>query len=100
MSASMSFDNPQAAAELKSRAGELHKALEQSGFDLSGGLSFDVAGDNGQGRQAQGQDPDGNTGAAFRGRVFQTALDTTADAAPSNQLMFRQSSASGVDIRI
>jgi flagellar hook-length control protein FliK len=100
MSASMSFDNPQAAAELKSRAGELHKALEQSGFDLSGGLSFDVAGDNGQGRQAQGQDTDSNTGAAFRGRAFQTALDTTADAAPSNQLMFRQSSASGVDIRI
>ena len=100
MSASMSFDNPQAAAELKSRAGELHKALEQSGFDLSGGLSFDVASDNGQGRQAQGQDADGNTGAAFRGRAFQTALDTTADAAPSNQLMFRQSSASGVDIRI
>jgi Meckel syndrome type 1 protein len=100
MSASMSFDNPQAAAELKSRAGELHKALEQSGFDLSGGLSFDVASDNGQGRQAQGQDTGSNTGAAFRGRAFQTALDTTADAAPSNQLMFRQSSASGVDIRI
>jgi hypothetical protein len=100
MSASMAFDNPQAAAELKSRAGELHRALEQSGFDLSGGLSFDVAGDSGQGRQAQGQDADSNTGAAFRGRAFQTALDTTADAAPSNQLMFRQSSASGVDIRI
>jgi hypothetical protein len=100
MSASMAFDNPQAAAELKSRAGELHRALEQSGFDLSGGLSFDVASDRGQGRQAQGQDADANTGAAFRGRAFQTALDTTADAAPSNQLMFRQSSASGVDIRI
>ena len=100
MSASMAFDNPQAAAELRSRAGELHRALEQSGFDLSGGLSFDVASDSGQGRQAQGQDAESNTGAAFRGRAFQTALDTTADAAPGNQPMFRQSSVSGVDIRI
>jgi flagellar hook-length control protein FliK len=102
MSASMAFDNPQAAAELKSRAGELQRALEQSGFDLSGGLSFDVASDSGQDRQAQGQDTDTNTntGAAFRGRAFQTALDTTADAAPGNQPMFRQSSVSGVDIRI
>ncbi len=100
MSASMAFDNPQAAAELKSRAGELQRALEQSGFDLSGGLSFDVASDSGQGRQAQGQDTDTNTGAAFRGRAFQTALDTTADAAPGSQPMFRRSSVSGVDIRI
>jgi len=98
MSASMSFDTPQAAAELKARAGELQRAMEQSGFDLSGGLSFDVAGDGGQGRQAQGDDT--NSGAAFRGRAFQAAIDTTADAAPASQLMFRRSSASGVDIRI
>src|SRR5258708_6592975 len=61
MSASMAFDNPQAAAELKSRAGELQRALEQSGFDLSGGLSFDVASDSGHGRQAQGHATDTNT---------------------------------------
>ncbi|MBN4683644.1 flagellar hook-length control protein FliK, partial [Pandoraea nosoerga] len=41
LTASLAFDNPQAAAELKNRAGELHQALEQAGFDLSkGGLSF------------------------------------------------------------
>ena len=98
MTAAMSFDNPQSAAELRARAGELQHALEQSGFDLTGGLSFDVAGDNGQGRQAQGDGA--NSGAAFRGRAFQAAIDTTADAAPTSQLMFRRSSASGVDIRI
>jgi hypothetical protein len=96
MSAAMSFDTPQAAAELKARAGELQQAMEQSGFDLTGGMSFDVAADSGQGGQAQNQQPD--TGAAFRGRAFQAALDTTADAAP--QLMLRRTATSGVDIRI
>ncbi|MDB5497337.1 MAG: flagellar hook length determination-like protein [Phenylobacterium sp.] len=100
MSAAMAFDTPQAAAELRSRAGELQRALEQAGFDISGGLSFDVAGDSGQGGQAQGQNPDANPNAAFRGQAFQAVLDTAADAAPSSQLAFRQSSAAGVDIRI
>ncbi|THD70294.1 flagellar hook-length control protein FliK, partial [Phenylobacterium sp.] len=97
MSASMSFDTPQAAAELKARAGELQQAMEQSGFDLSGGMSFDVASDSGQGGQAQNQ-PQPDAGAVFRGRAFQAALDTTADVAP--QLSLRRSATSGVDIRI
>ncbi|HEX5264279.1 MAG TPA: flagellar hook-length control protein FliK, partial [Phenylobacterium sp.] len=100
MSAAMAFDSPQAAAELKSRSGELQRALEQAGFDISGGLSFDVASDSGQGGRASGQDGDSNSGAAFRGRAFQAALDTTSDTAPASQLMFSRSSDSGVDIRI
>ena len=100
VSAAMAFDNPQAAAELRSRSGELQRALEQAGFDLSGGLSFDVASDQGQGGQAQGQNTDANPNAAFRGRAFQAALDTAADAAPSSHLAYRQSSAAGVDIWI
>ena len=101
MSAAMSFDTPQAAAELRSRAGELQRALEQSGFDLSGGMSFDVASDRGQGGQggqAQNQQPD--AGAAFRGRAFQAALGSTADAAPPPQLTLRRTALAGVDIRI
>jgi Meckel syndrome type 1 protein len=98
MSAAMSFDTPQAAAELRSRASELHQAMQQAGFDISGGMSFDVAADSGQGGQAQNQQSD--TGAAFRGRAFQAALDTTADAAPPPQLPLRRTAASGVDIRI
>lgn len=98
MSAAMSFDTPQAAAELKSRAGELQRAMEQAGFDVSGGMSFDVASDRGQGGQAQNQQPD--AGAAFRGRAFQAALDTTADTAPPPQLTLRRSALAGVDIRI
>jgi flagellar hook-length control protein FliK len=103
MSAAMSFDTPQAAAELKARAGELHQAMAQAGFDLTGGMSFDVASDpgqgQGQGNQAQTQDQQTNTGAAFRGRAFQTALDTSADAVPP-QFMRRRTALAGVDIRI
>ncbi len=97
MSAALSFDSPRAAAELKSRANELQQALEQSGFDLSGGMSFDVANGGGQNGQAQQQQAD--NGAVFRGRAFQSALDTV-DAAPAPQLIPQRSALSGVDIRI
>ena len=102
MSAAMTFDTPQAAAELRARAAELQRHLEQAGFDLSGGLSFDVAGDRGQGRQAQ-QQTDNDNGQAFRGRAFQQALATAGEAAQSaasGALNLRRSLLSGVDIRI
>ena len=98
MSAAMSFDTPQAAAELKARAAELQQAMAQAGFDLTGGLSFDVASDRGQGQGGQTQQqPD--AGAAFRGRAFQAALDTTADTPPP-QYALRRAALAGVDIRI
>jgi Meckel syndrome type 1 protein len=95
MTAALNFDNQQAAAELKSRAGELQRAMEQAGFDLSGGLSFDVAGQDGQ---AQGQGGDAQP--SFRGRAFQAVLEGGADSAVNPQTAYRQASASGVDIRI
>ena len=98
MSAAMSFDTPQAAAELRARSNELQQALAQSGFDVSGGMSFDVSTDRGQNGQAQNQQPE--AGAAFRGKAFQAALDTTGDAPPATLLTRQRSSASGVDIRI
>ena len=97
MSAAMSFDSPQAAAELKARSAELQRAMEQAGFDVSGGMSFDVASDRGQGGQAQNQQAD--AGAVFRGRAFQAALDTS-DPIPPPQLNLRSSAMAGVDIRI
>lgn len=102
MTAAMTFDTPQAAAELRARAAELQRHLEQAGFDMSGGLSFDVAGDRGQGRQAQ-QNPDNNSGQAFRGRAFEQALATAGQAdhsAAVSALNLRRSLLSGVDIRI
>jgi len=99
MTAAMSFETPQAAAELKSRSGELQRALEQAGFDLSDGLSFDVAGDRGQARQewSEGQ------GGGFRGRAFQQALETAGEAdlaAASGELRLRRGVTGGVDVRI
>jgi flagellar hook-length control protein FliK len=103
MTASMSFENPHAAAELRGRADELRNALENAGFDLSGGLSFDVAGDQGQGRnQADQQSPDG--GGVLRGRAFEAAVAAageTANAALAGALSAYQSRvAPGLDIRI
>ena len=57
--AAFSFETPHSARELSRRADDLQRSLETAGFDLSGGLSFDVAGDRSQGRaQGWGGDPD------------------------------------------
>jgi flagellar hook-length control protein FliK len=103
MTASMSFENPHAAAELRGRADELRNALESAGFDISGGMSFDVAGDSGQGRnQADQQSPDG--GGVLRGRAFEAAVAAageTANAALAGAMSAYQSRvAPGLDIRI
>ncbi|THD81282.1 MAG: flagellar hook-length control protein FliK [Phenylobacterium sp.] len=100
VTAALACDNAQAAQELKSRSGELQQALEQAGFDVSGGLSFDVAGGGGQ-QAGQGQNDPGS--AAFRGRAFQTAsgmADDAIQAAADGGLRLRASATSGVDIRI
>ncbi|WP_395670203.1 flagellar hook-length control protein FliK [Phenylobacterium sp.] len=101
LTAALSFETPQAAQELKARAGELQRALEQAGFDLSGGMSFDVAGDQGQARQHFAE-PSQDNGAAFRGRAFRAALDTAgeADAAPAGRLNLRRGVNAGLDVRI
>jgi hypothetical protein len=57
VSATLSFDNPHAAAEARAHAGELQHALEQAGFNLGqNALSFDVGGQGASlARQDQGQ---------------------------------------------
>lgn len=103
MTATMSFENPQAAAELRSRADELQKSLEQAGFDISGGLQFDVANDQRQASQGQPDQSAGANGGQVRGRAFQAALDTaddSASAALTSALAYRSRPATGVDIRI
>ncbi len=103
MTATMSFENPQAAAELRSRADELQKSLEQAGFDIAGGLQFDVANDQRQASQGQPDQSAGANGGQARGRAFQAALDTaddSASAALTSALAYRSRPATGVDIRI
>jgi hypothetical protein len=104
ITAGMTFDNPQAAADVKARAAELQRALEQAGFDISGGLSFDVAQDRGQQQQQnQAWQDQGDTGRAFQGRAFRAALETAgdaADAANQGALRLRRGVNSGLDLRI
>jgi flagellar hook-length control protein FliK len=101
LTAAMAFENPQSAQELKNRSGELMRALEQAGFDVTDGLSFDVADNsNGSGQnngaQEQGRD------APWRGRAFLAALETAgaADAPPIATMNLARLRASGVDIKI
>lgn len=105
ITAAMTFDNPQAAQDVKARANELQRALEQAGFDLQGGaLSFDVAQDRGHGGQGRAwQDQQNETGNTFRGQAFRAALETAGDAADAaNQGALRLSRGvrAGLDVRI
>jgi flagellar hook-length control protein FliK len=101
ITAALACHNPQAAEELRARSSELQRALEQAGFDVSGGLSFDVAGGHtGHSGAGHGQDDGGKT---FHSRAFQSALDTAGEAAQlaiEGALGLNLSRADGVDIRI
>ncbi|WP_309644647.1 flagellar hook-length control protein FliK [Phenylobacterium sp.] len=104
MTAAMSFETQHAANELRGRSADLQRALEQAGFDVSGGLSFDVAGDRGEGRSAWAdQQNQQANGGAWRGRAFQAVLGTAgdaADAAAASALNLQRRTSSGVDVRI
>ncbi|MDP3176168.1 MAG: flagellar hook-length control protein FliK, partial [Phenylobacterium sp.] len=100
LTASLSFDNPQAAAELRGRSQELSRSLEQAGFDVSGGLSFDVAGERGQSGQGGGQQQ-AQTGSTWRGQAFHEALGVAGEAdviaAPPS---LQRRAYAGLDIKI
>jgi hypothetical protein len=105
VTAALSFDTPQAAAELRNRAGELRSALQQAGFDLpENALSFDVGGQaGGDGRGAQtAWDYEGRDqrGSAFAGRAFQAVLNGGESLAADLSLRLGAARADGVDIRI
>jgi hypothetical protein len=99
MTAALTCDNPQAAAELRARAPELQRALEQAGFTLAGGLSFDVA-DGGGGGRGQGWQDQSDTGGPSRSQAFRAALDTAAETDVAGSLNLRPRRAAGIDLRI
>lgn len=90
VTAQLSFDNPLAAAELRSRADELRRSLEQAGFQLGqGALTFAERDPGGQGQG--GERP-------ARGRAFSgaAALVEAADA-PVRRSGFNRSA---LDVRV
>ena len=107
VSAAMKFDNPQAAAELKGRAAELQRALEQSGFSLSQeGISFTDGqgqGFNAPQQQASQQDWQETARRTAQNRLFQDT-NNLADAAALRvaeaSSAYSRRSNTGVDVRI
>lgn len=99
MTAALTFDSAQAAADLRGRSGELRLALERAGFDVSeGGLTFDLAG---QGQGFGGREAAQREG-GWTGRAFQRA-QSGADEADASLAAIPQTPSrtrSGVDIRI
>lgn len=101
VTAAMSFSNPQAAAELGARAGDLRDALAQAGFTVAdNGLSFNMSGQDqsgaGQGGWSQGANPNA-------GRAFLAAQDNSDDllaAVSQAAANLQRPSAAGLDIRI
>jgi flagellar hook-length control protein FliK len=98
ITAALSFERPQSAAELGARSNELRAALEKAGFDVaSGGLSFQSGG----GGAAGGQQQDASAWTANAGgRAFDTASRTAEQADATARWTGPRASAGGVDIRI
>ncbi len=101
LTAAMSFDSPQSAADLGSRAADLRLALEQAGFDVADdGLTFDLTG---QGAGFGGREAGQREDRAWNGRAFQRAQAGAEDAdlslTPTPSFTDRRTR-SGVDIRI
>ena len=97
--AAFTFERPQSAVELGRRADELQKSLESAGFNLTGGLSFDVAGDRSHGRNpswADARDDRPHSPVTPEPDLAREGATQIADALSGH----RPSSRSGVDIRI
>ncbi len=97
--AAFTFERPQSAVELGRRADELQKSLESAGFNLTGGLSFDVAGDRSHGRNpswAEARDDRPHSPVTPEPDLAREGATQIADALSGH----RPSSRSGVDIRI
>jgi len=108
LKAAMSFETQSAANELQARSGELKRALEDAGFNLGGGLSFEVSRDaNSSGRdlaqQNQQQHQAQQDNRSGGGRAFQAAMDRT-DAANepvrAGEIYLQRRTQSGIDVRI
>ena len=98
VSASLSFTNAQSAADARSHAADLQRALEQAGFNVSqGGLSFDVGGQGASLAQQQ----HGSQGRASPGAAAAAFANTNPDSAVQSSVGQRASfGASGLDITI
>ena len=97
--AAFTFEDAHAAGELGRRADELQKSLESAGFNLSGGLTFDVSGDRSQGRSPAWADARDGRSPAPSTPERETGREGPSDI--TEALSGRRIAArAGVDIRI
>ncbi len=100
LTASMVFDTPQAAAELRGRAAELQKSLEQSGFQVSqNGLSFSDTSRQGFGTAQQQAQHDQRQGPGHT-RAFIEASDTATLTDLAAAKAYTASNSRSIDVRI
>ncbi|MEI9891253.1 MAG: flagellar hook-length control protein FliK [Caulobacteraceae bacterium] len=100
VSAALTFDNPQSAADLKAHAADLKDALNQAGFDIAeDGLSFNLSG---QGQQNAGDaDPDASALGRSRLPLGRRRRRSASYNGQRGANRYQRSSAStGLDIRI
>ncbi len=107
LKAAMSFETQAAANELQARSGELKRALEDAGFNLGGGLSFEVSRDpNGPGRdlaQQNQQQHQAQQDSRGGGRAFQAAMDradSPDEPVRAGEIYLQRRTQSGIDVRI
>jgi hypothetical protein len=100
VTAAMVFDTPQAAAELRGRAAELQKSLEQAGFQVSEkGLSFSDTGRQGFGTaQHQAQQDNRQTPSQARAILLAAGSGGPTDLATAKP--YTPSHFRSIDVRI
>jgi flagellar hook-length control protein FliK len=102
LAAQMAFDNPLAAADLRGRADELRRSLEQAGFQVADdALSFterDSGGSDSFQQAAQQQTSDDGSRRQGRVRAFQDGERTALTA--DTTLRYERRAALGLDLRI
>lgn len=96
LAARLAFDNPAAAADLKGRADELRRQLEQAGFHMADDAFEFAERDSGSSAFDRGQDDRG------QGRAFAAAsrLNAEADVVPPPRWTALTLSPSGVDMKV
>jgi len=100
LTASMVFDTPQAAAELRGRSAELQKSLEQAGFQVSqNGLSFSDTSRQGFGTTQQQAQHDQRQGPGLA-RVFAEASGTAELTDLAAAKAYTPSNSRSIDVRI
>lgn len=97
VAARLAFDNPAAAADLRGRADELRRQLEQAGLQLADDAFEFAERDSGSSAFDRGDDPRHGSGRAFTAAA---RLHAEADAVPAARWTSLSLTPAGVDLKV